>query len=102
LLDLDSTPTVILVERYALAVLYYAAGVEGQLRNELNFLSASSVCEWNNGLVDLSLRGVACNGDDLVVDLVLYGKSKHEEVIILISKFRIDSPAHFPFRSWGE
>jgi hypothetical protein len=85
-LDLDSMPTVLLVERYVLAVLYFATSAEGGL-NVLTFLTASSVCEW---------AGVVCNDDDLVVALLL-GKSKHEEVIILISKFRIDSPVYFPF-----
>jgi hypothetical protein len=90
-LDLDSTPTVILVERYVLAVLYFATSAEGGL-NVLNFLTASSVCEW---------KGVLCNGDDLVVALLL-GKSKHGEVvIILISKFCIDLPVYCPFSFSG-
>jgi hypothetical protein len=83
-LDMDSTPTDILVERYVLAVLHFATSAEGGL-NGLNFLTASSVCEW---------RGVICNRDDFVVALNL-GKSKHEEVIVLISKFCIDSPVYF-------
>jgi hypothetical protein len=74
-LDLASTPTVILVERYVLAVLYFATSAEGGL-NVLNFLTASSVCEW---------KGVVCNGYDLVVALLL-GKSKHGDAIVLISK----------------
>jgi hypothetical protein len=57
-LDLDSTPAVVLVQRYVLAVFYFATGSEGRLSNELNFLSASSVCDWNNGDGD----GVVCNG----------------------------------------
>jgi hypothetical protein len=78
-LDLDSTPTVILVERYVLAVLYFATIAESGL-NVLHFLSASSVCEWNNGEI-----GVLCDRDDLVVALLL-GKSKHhKEVIVLTS-----------------
>jgi hypothetical protein len=76
-LYLDSTPTVIFIERYVLAVLYFATSAGGGL-NVLNFLSASSVCQWNNGEI-----GVVCDGDDLVVSLLL-GKSKHEEVIVLI------------------
>ena len=91
-LDLDSTPPVILVERYVLAVLYFTLRAEIGL-NVLNFLSASSVCEWSN-----EGRGVLCNEDDLVVALLLSGKSNHEEVIVLISKFCIDSPVYFPFR----
>jgi hypothetical protein len=75
----------------------FSAGAVGQLRDELNFLNASSVCEWNDG----ESRGALCNEDDLVVTLDVFGKSKHEEGIVLISKFRIDSPAYFPFRIWG-
>jgi hypothetical protein len=89
-LDLDSMPTVILVERYVLAVFFFATSADGGL-NVLNFLTVSSVCEWT---------GVFCNGDDLVVALLL-GKSKHEEVIFLIETFRIDSPVYFPFRFSG-
>jgi hypothetical protein len=89
-LDLDSTPTMILVERYVLAVLYFATSGESWL-TELHFLSASSVCEWNTGE-----RGVVCNEDDSVGEINL-SKTKHEEVIVLISKFRIDSPVSSPF-----
>ncbi len=64
-LDLDSIPTVILVERYVLAVLYFATSAEGGL-NVLHFLSAALVCEWNNGQTQYSsdLRGAVCNEDD--------------------------------------
>jgi hypothetical protein len=77
LLDLDSTPTVIIVERYVLAVFYFATIAEGG-SNSLNVLSGSSVC---------GLNEVSCNGDGLVVGLNLR-KSKHGEVIVLISKDR--------------
>ncbi len=76
MVDMDSTPTVILVQQYVLAVLYFATSAEGGL-NVLNFPTASSVCEWT---------GVVCNRDDLVVALLL-GKSKHGEVIVPISIF---------------
>jgi hypothetical protein len=85
LLDLDSKPPVILVERYVLAVLYFATNGR-DWSNQRNFLSSSSACEWNNGEPhnSLSLRGVACNDDDLVVTLRLC-KSKHEEVVLWLS-----------------
>jgi hypothetical protein len=76
-LDLNSTPT--LFERYILAVLYFATSGEGW-GDQSNFLSATSVCDWNN-----DLRGAVCNEDGMVVDLRLR-KSKHEEVT-LPSKF---------------
>jgi hypothetical protein len=62
-LDLDSTPT--LVERYILAVLYFATSGDGW-GDQHNFLSATSVCEWN-----IDLIGAVCNEDDLVVNLDL-------------------------------
>jgi hypothetical protein len=86
-LDLDSSPSVVLVvERYVLAVLYFATNGEGWEQG--NFLSSASVCEWNN---------VLCNEDDSVVALLL-GKSKYEEVIVLLSKICIDSPVYLSFR----
>jgi hypothetical protein len=98
-LDLDSTPTVILVKRYVLAVLYFATIGEGW-GSQWDFLSALTVCELNNGFGltnDSSYsEGALCNEDNLVVDLNIC-KSKHEEVIVLISKFRIDSPVYLPF-----
>ena len=84
-LDQDSTRPVILVERYVLALLYVDTDGEGW-KDQHNFLSSSSVCEWN-----FEEKGALCNEDDLVVDLSL-GKSKHEEVPVLVSKFRCDSP----------
>ena len=90
--DLDSTPTVIVVERYVLAVFYYATS-GGGWRGQRNFLSASSVCEWNN-----EEGGVDCDGDGLVVSLFL-GKSWHEEVIVLISKFLICARVNVTLRS---
>jgi hypothetical protein len=97
LLDLDSTSTVILVERYVLAVLYFATNGEGW-EDQQNFLSASSVCEWNNGHAQdyFDFYGAACNGNNLVAALIL-SKSTHEEAIVLISKFCFDSPVSLPF-----
>jgi hypothetical protein len=86
-LDLDSTPTVILVERYVLAVLIFATIGEGWG----GVLSATSVCEWN-----MRQRGVFCNEDGFIVSLGLC-KSTHEEVPVLISKFCFDSPVSLPF-----
>jgi hypothetical protein len=76
-LDLDSTSRAILVERFVLAMLYFATRGEGW-GDQRNFLSASSVCEWNTGST-----GVLCNRDDLVVRLVLC-KSKHEEAFAFL------------------
>jgi hypothetical protein len=81
-LDLDSTPIEVLVERYVLSLLYFDNNGEGW-SDQLSFLSASSVCEWNDRQTQSAIKGVArCNEDDVSLDL---GKSKHEEVIALIS-----------------
>jgi hypothetical protein len=56
-LDFNTTPTQILVERYALAVFYYSTNGESWL-NRLSFLSGSTVCDWNDGTVE----GVFCFG----------------------------------------
>ncbi|CAJ1947807.1 unnamed protein product [Cylindrotheca closterium] len=42
----DSTPDWKIIERYALAVFYYATNGEGWI-NQYNFLSNSSVCNWS-------------------------------------------------------
>jgi hypothetical protein len=96
-LDLESTSPVILVERYVIAVLYFATNGEGWV-NQCNFLSPASVCAWNNGYArdDIDFNGAKCNWDDLIV-LLYISKSKHEEAIALISKFHIDSPISLPF-----
>ena len=46
-LDLDSMPIVILVERYVIVLLYFAT-LGTDWRNQQNFLASSSVCEWKN------------------------------------------------------
>jgi hypothetical protein len=71
-------------------MLYFATSGEGW-GDQRNFLSATSVCEWN-----MWERGVFCNEEDLVVALDLR-KSTHEEVPVLISTFRFDSPVSLPF-----
>jgi hypothetical protein len=73
-LDLDRTSPAILVERYVLAVFYFTTSGEGW-GDQHNFLSGTSVCEWNTGS-----KGVLCNRDEMVADLDLR-KSKHGEVI---------------------
>jgi hypothetical protein len=78
-LDLDSIRTQI-VERYVLALLYFSTSADSGLNatssegglNMLNFLSASSVCDWNNGE-----RGALCNEDPPFVVALLLGKSKY-------------------------
>jgi hypothetical protein len=71
--DMDSVPSQVFVERYVLALLFLSTN--GYLwRSGCNFLTPTSVCEWNNGR-----RGVFCDEDDLIVALSL-GNSKHKEV----------------------
>lgn len=63
-----STETV--VERYALAVLYYSTVGANWLTDDFGFLSDADVCEWNNGLdffVENAL-GIYCVDDGVTVD----------------------------------
>jgi hypothetical protein len=72
--DIDSVPSQVFVERYVVALLFLSTHGTSW-RNNYNFLTPTSVCEWNI----TGETGVACNEDELVVGLHL-GKSKHEEL----------------------
>ena len=68
--------TTTVLQRYALAVLYYST--DGQnWKGDLNFLSNSDICTWNNGLIQrnenesLALMVFFCNGDE-TVDLIQF------------------------------
>jgi hypothetical protein len=72
------TSTSLLIERYALAVLYFATGGP-DWKGKLSFLSPVSVCEWGSMNSDTSLadtseeasNGVRCDGSGQVVELRL-------------------------------
>ena len=69
-LDARNTPIEILLERFAIVVLFEATGGnDGQWIFSYSFLSYLSVCDWN--LQHLS-RGIFCNNDEKkVTDIVL-------------------------------
>ena len=78
MLDAQSTPIEILLERFAIVVLYIATdGYDGKWIFNYSFLSYLSVCDWN--LQHLS-RGVFCTGDsNQVTDVILCKLSFKEE-----------------------
>ena len=71
-LDLGETPLPELLQRYVVVLLYFSTnGVAW--KNRLDFLWASSVCEWNN-VADGpqgSYDGVICDEEDTVVQIFL-------------------------------
>jgi hypothetical protein len=97
-LDLDTrTSLVNLVQRYVLAVLYFATSSNGGL-NVLNFLTASSVCQWNDGG-----RGVFCNRDGLVTSLTVLSLGKWSGFDWLFVGMTVTLLAHsssLPFDYW--
>jgi hypothetical protein len=60
-LDFVTTRSSVLVERYALAVFYFATNGPAWF-NRNNFLEPTSVCSWNNGQVT---AGIFCNGQSV-------------------------------------
>jgi hypothetical protein len=59
-LPIGATVKRILVERYTLALLYFSTGGSSWV-NQYNFLSADTVCDWNDGEFD-GENGVFCIG----------------------------------------
>jgi len=52
------------MERYALAVLYYATNGPAWIRNDFGYLSSADVCQWNNGLdpfLNSLALGIVCS-----------------------------------------
>jgi hypothetical protein len=61
-----NTPIGHVVERYVLAVLYFATNGPTWIRNNFGYLSPAEVCDWNNGLEPLQDNlaiGVFCGPD---------------------------------------
>lgn len=62
-LDFDATSTSILIERYALAVLYFALDGDSW-DSSYGFLSEDDVCDWNGPGSDFT-QGVLCSGGSI-------------------------------------
>jgi hypothetical protein len=60
------TPVIVLMERYALAHLYFATDGPASWTDSLDFLSSGNVCDWNDGD-----KGVFCIGGPLVTNIIL-------------------------------
>lgn len=69
-LDEYSTPTWKIVERYAIAVFYYATNGQGWT-NQYNFLSNSSVCDWHDESSTFHFGVRFCSDDGSVTMLQL-------------------------------
>jgi hypothetical protein len=64
--DIKTTPITLLLERYVVAVMYYAMGGGSEaLKDDFGFLSEASVCEWKNTFYN----GVWCNSDSKVKEI---------------------------------
>ena len=60
----STTSTERVMERYVLAVLYYATNGPAWIRNNFGYLSSADVCQWNNGLdpwLDTLALGIFCS-----------------------------------------
>jgi hypothetical protein len=66
--DVEEIPMPTLVERYLVVLLYYSTNGENW-RSQRNFLSASSVCEWNDGIDIDNTVALGCGGDASTVFL---------------------------------
>jgi hypothetical protein len=72
--DLESLSDDLIIARYVAALLYFSTNGPGW-RQQLNFMSDASVCEWNDGGIGDVEEGIVCDSDDagrvdgIVVDL---------------------------------
>ncbi|KAL3932157.1 MAG: hypothetical protein SGBAC_010982 [Bacillariaceae sp.] len=72
--QLEGVSTDLIVSRYIAALLYMSTGGKGW-RQQLNFMTDASVCEWNDGGAGEVEEGIVCDSDDagrvdgIVVDI---------------------------------
>ncbi len=69
----DNVATNIILERYALAVLYFSTDGPNWSLQGLEYMSESNTCDWNNGLLlnDENAIGIYCNGTSSVQYILL-------------------------------
>ena len=60
-LPIFTTTERILWERYTLVLFYFSAGGESWV-NQYKFLSADTICNWNDELAQNKPKGVVCEG----------------------------------------
>jgi hypothetical protein len=71
MLDFETTPPRIIVERYVIVTLYYSSNGP-QWRDQRGFLRKESVCKWRVVNAEgTSFEGVGCNEDEFVDDIKL-------------------------------
>lgn len=72
--QLEGVSTDLIVSRYIAALLYMSTGGK-EWRQQLNFMTDASVCEWNDGGAGEVEEGIVCDSDDagrvdgIVVDI---------------------------------
>jgi hypothetical protein len=66
--DMETTPITILLERYVVALVYYAMGGGSEaLKNNFGFLGEASVCEWRSTFYN----GVWCDSELKVKEIII-------------------------------
>ena len=90
---LNSTNTSVIRERFAIVLFYLSTGGANWTRGSLNFLSGTSVCDWNNvgtgsgvycengSVVEVNLGkwGLACTESWRSLTPLFFQRSRHEE-----------------------
>jgi hypothetical protein len=69
----DDTPTRLVLERYALAVLYFETKGPTLWTTQFSFLGNSSVCAWQTAASQGSTKGVSCDDEGLFVTGIDFG-----------------------------
>jgi hypothetical protein len=68
-LDLDNESFETIAQRYVSAVLYFSGdGTDWRVDN--GFLSASSICEWNDGGEGGAFEGIMCDEEGAIIELI--------------------------------
>jgi hypothetical protein len=68
-LDLDNESFETIAQRYVSAVLYFSGeGTDWRVNN--GFLSASSICEWNDGGEGGAFEGIMCDENGAIIELI--------------------------------
>jgi hypothetical protein len=102
MLPIKDTDASTLIERYALAVLYFSTGGP-QWASSVNFLSNDSVCDWKDGRNEVRCFGsepkvasIYIGEPSLCVTVLLESKHALNHFISLtLAKMRTISTAHF-------
>lgn len=78
--DVSNFPTQVMLERYALAVLYFETKGPTLWTSQVFFLGNSSVCEWQN----TDNTGVSCDEQGIYVTTIDFGTLNFGAVLLLL------------------